>query len=74
MKQDIIDLAIKITTQGDDTPNVYRIAAWLNGQGYFVFVPEIREALGMSGNQIDPEIVSGIGNILRDEQAREAGV
>lgn len=73
MQKNMIELAIEVTTQGDPVPNEYRIASWLNGQDIIVPASEIREALGVAGNQIDPEIVSGIGNILRDEQAREAG-
>lgn len=68
MQQDLIALAIEITTQGDPKPNEYRIASWLSGQGHFVFASEIRKALGVAGNQIDPEVVSGIGSLLIAEQ------
>ena len=70
--QDMIKLAIEVTTQGDPRLSPYRVASWLSAQGYYVFMPEIREALGMIPDEIGPEIVGGIKTMIRDEQAREA--
>lgn len=69
MRKDAIELAIQKTTgPGEPKPNVYRIASWLNAQGYLVFMSEIREALGVASDQIDQEVASGIGSLLIAEQ------
>lgn len=69
MRRDAIELAIKHTTgPGEPKPNVYRIASWLSAQGYLVFMSEIREALGVQGNEVNAEVASGIGSLLIAEQ------
>lgn len=64
--REAIALALAITTRGDPKPNVYRIASWLSGQGHFVFASEIREALGMPGNEVSPEVSASIGGLLAE--------
>ena len=62
--REAIALAITLTTRGDPKPNVYRIASWLNGMGYMIFASEIREALGMPGNEVAPEVCASIPGLL----------
>ncbi len=69
--REAIALAIAITTRGDPKPNVYRIASQLNGMGYMIFASEIRESLGMPGDEVAPEVSASIGGLLAP--ARKGG-
>ena len=60
-----VQLAISLTTgRGDRIINEYRIAMWLKSQGYLFDMSDLRELLGVAGNQVDAEIARGISGTL----------
>jgi hypothetical protein len=63
--REIVQQAVRATTgRGNRLANEYRLANWLRDEGYHFSMGELREMLGTSADDIDPEIRRGINGTL----------